>query len=131
MKILNDGIHKCKKCETYKKYRSVCSSQPELNIPACDFCVTSFCCISPLLPLMPCEKNTILDRLDNEDEYIEYDGIIPFNRKTRYCKHMDISTMMCKVYPIRPIACRIAGNSCLNPTFIEMLKYRAKHGVEL
>ena len=69
------------------------------------------CCCSPSLFLLDCERNTILDKID-EGEYVEFDGIIPFNIKTKYCKHLDIDTMKCKVYRQRPIACRIAGDSC-------------------
>lgn len=120
MEILNDGIHNCKKCDIYKKCKVPCSSQPELTVPACKVCDTRSCCISPFLVLMPCEKNTILDKID-EGEYIESEGIIPSNIKTRYCKHMDMITMNCKVYAVRPIACRIAGHSCTTPFWLKAM----------
>lgn len=122
MQLLNDGIHNCEKCKVYKEYEVTCSSQPELNVPACKFCDTRSCCISPFLVLVSCEQNTILDKIENEDEYIECEGLIPFNRKTGYCKHMDMDTMDCKVYMLRPIACRIAGHSCMSEFWIKALK---------
>ena len=121
MELLNDGIHNCRECEVYKRYRVPCSSQPELQIPSCQYCDTRMCCRSPALFLMECEQNTILDRID-EGEYVECEGIIPFNIKTRYCKHMDMETMNCKVYNKRPIACRIAGNSCLGDFWAKYIK---------
>lgn len=122
MKLLNDGIHHCRTCEIYKEYGEPCSSQPELSIPVCKFCDTRMCCLSPALALMPCEENTILDRIDNEDEYTPGLHNIPFNRKTNYCKHMDTTTMNCKVYPQRPIACRIAGENCKGKFWIKTIK---------
>ena len=116
MNLLNDGIHNCKKCDIVKKYKEPCSSQSAIKISSCRYCITRGCCISPFLVLMPCEDNTILDRIDNEDEYALGQHIVPFNRKTNYCKHMDTTAMKCKVYRQRPIACRIAGESC-NTTF--------------
>jgi hypothetical protein len=121
MEPLNDGIHNCKECEIYKKYGVTCSSQPELHIDSCKYCDTRMCCRSPALVLMRCERNTILDKID-EGEYIECAGIIPFNIETRYCKHIDIKTMDCKVYNQRPIACRIAGHSCLGDFWIKAIK---------
>jgi Fe-S-cluster containining protein len=111
MKILNDGIHNCKDCSIFKEYGEVCSSQPELQLDVCALCDTRMCCISPALPLLQCEQNTILDKID-EGEYVEFEGIVPFNIKTKYCKHMDTNTMKCKVYSVCPICCRIAGDSC-------------------
>ena len=121
MKLLNDGIHNCKKCEIYKEYGVPCSLQPELEVPSCKYCDTRMCCRSPILVLVKCEQNTILDKID-EGEYIELEGIIPFNIKTRYCKHMDMETMNCKVYNQRPIACRIAGNDCLGDFWVKAIK---------
>lgn len=121
MELLNDGIHNCKKCYIYKKYRVPCSMQPELTVPACKVCDTRSCCISPFLVLMPCEKNTILDKIDNEDEYMASEDLIPFNHKTQYCKHMDMVTMNCKVYAVRPIACRIAGHSCTTSFWLKAM----------
>mgnify|MGYP003394119296 FL=1 len=121
MKLLNDGIHNCKKCEIYKEYGVPCSLQPELEVPSCKYCDTRMCCRSPILVLVKCEQNTILDKID-EGEYIELEGIIPFNIKTRYCKHMDMETMNCKVYNQRPIACRIAGHDCLGDFWVKAIK---------
>ena len=122
MEPLNDGIHDCKNCEIYKKYGEPCSTQPEITIPACQFCDTRMCCISPAVVLMPCEDNTILDRIDNEDEYTPGLHNIPFNFKTNYCKHMDTYTKKCNVYSQRPIACRIAGESCNSNFWIRFMK---------
>lgn len=121
MELLDDGIHDCKNCKIYKEYGEPCSSQPELEVPSCKYCDTRSCCISPALALMECEQNTILDKID-EGEYIEFEGIIPFNIKTRYCKHMDIETMNCKVYSQRPIACRIAGGDCLGDFWVKAIR---------
>ena len=82
MKLLNDGIHNCKKCEIYKEYGVPCSLQPELEVPSCKYCDTRMCCRSPILVLVKCEQNTILDKID-EGEYIELEGIIPFKGKDR------------------------------------------------
>lgn len=121
MEILNDGIHDCVNCESYKKYGEVCSLLQELYVPSCKYCDTRMCCISPALPLMPCERGTILDNIE-DGEYEEYEGNIPFNIKTRYCKHMDMETMGCKVYSQRPIACRIAGYDCLGDFWARRVK---------
>lgn len=120
---LNDGIHNCKDCEIYKKYGIPCSSSPELTIPACNLCDKRICCIKPLLILTKCEKNTILDSIDNNDEYKISPGNIPYNRKTNYCKHIDTETMKCKVYSQRPISCRISGDACLKDGWIKVLEY--------
>lgn len=130
MNILNDEIHKCKECKIYLEYGEPCSSRPTLTLEICKFCTTRFCCISPALPLLPCEENTILDKVE-EGEYIEYQGIIPFNIKTKYCKHLDMNTMNCKVYDIRPIACRIAGEECMSPAWIRTLTERRKFAVSI
>ena len=121
MEPIDDGVHKCTECEIYKEYGVTCSSQPELQVPSCQYCDTRICCVSPFLTLMPCEQGTILDKID-EGEYIECEGIIPFNIKTRYCKHMDMETMSCKVYNQRPVACRIAGHSCLGNFWVRYIK---------
>ena len=121
MNVLNDGIHDCNNCEIYKEYGVTCSLQPELYVPSCQYCDTRMCCRSPTIALLECEQNTILDRID-DGEYIEFEGIIPFNIKTRYCKHMDTMTMSCKVYDQRPIACRIAGSSCLTLFWTKAIK---------
>lgn len=121
MEILNDGIHNCKECETYKKYGEVCSSSPELKVEACEFCDTRMCCRQPFLALLPCEMNSILSKVE-EGEYVEFKGIVPFNIETGYCKHMDLGTMNCKVYEVRPIACRIAGHSCKGEFWVKHLK---------
>lgn len=121
MELLDDGIHDCRNCKIYKEIGEPCSSQPELKVPACEFCDSRMCCISPALVLMPCEEGTILDKID-EGEYIEFEGIVPFNIKTRYCKHMNMETMKCKVYSQRPIACRIAGHDCLSDFWFKVVK---------
>ena len=121
MKLLNDGIHNCKECKIYKEYGVPCSLQPVLQVPSCQYCDTKMCCRSPALVLMNCEQNTILDKID-EGEYVECEGIIPFNIKTKYCKHMDTETKNCKVYSQRPIACRIAGYSCLGDFWAKTIK---------
>ena len=121
MEPLNDGIHNCRECRIYIEYGRLCSSQSELHVPACQFCDTRMCCRSPALALLFCEENTILDKID-EGEYVEFEGIIPYNIKTKYCKHMDMETMNCKVYNQRPIACRIAGHSCLGDFWVKTIK---------
>lgn len=121
MELLDDGIHDCKDCKIYKEYGEPCSLQPELEVSSCKYCDTRMCCRSPALALMECEQNTILDKID-EGEYIEFEGIIPFNIETKYCKHMDMKTMNCKVYNQRPVACRIAGNDCLGDFWIRTIK---------
>lgn len=112
MEPLDDGIHNCKECNIYKEHGVTCSLSEEIHVPVCRYCDTRMCCRSPALPLMECEQGTILDKVE-EGEYVECEGIVPFNIETRYCKHMDIKTMNCKVYNQRPVACRIAGNDCL------------------
>lgn len=97
MELLNDGMHNCKECTIYKKYGVTCSLSPEIHVASCKYCDIRMCCRSPALPLMECEQNTILDKID-EGEYIECEGIIPYNIKTRYCKHTELNTMDCKVY---------------------------------
>lgn len=121
MKPLNDGIHNCRKCKIYKEYGYSCSLQPELKVPSCKYCDTRMCCRSPALVLVECERDTILDKID-DGEYVEFEGIIPFNIETRYCKHMDMKTMNCKVYNQRPIACRIAGNDCLGDFWVKAIR---------
>lgn len=121
MESLDDGIHNCKECKIYKEYGETCSSQPELEVTHCKYCNTRMCCRSPFLVLMECEQNTILDKID-DGEYIESEGIIPFNIKTRYCKHIDMKTMSCKVYNQRPVACRIAGQDCFGDFWIKTIK---------
>lgn len=125
MKIIDDGIHNCNECKIYKEYGYFCSLQPELKVPSCKYCDTRMCCISPLLALMDCEQNTILDKV-NEGEYVECKGIIPFNIKTKYCKHIDMKTMKCKVYNQRPVACRIAGHECLSDFWVKAIKEQHK-----
>ena len=125
MELLDDEIHDCKNCKFYKEFGEPCSSQPELKIPACEFCDYRACCISPVLALLPCEEGTILDEID-EGEYVEFEGIIPFNIKTKYCKHMDMETMNCKVYSQRPIACRIAGHDCLSNFWMKTVREQHK-----
>ncbi len=129
MKPINDGLHNCKECKIYKEYRVTCSLQPELKIPSCKYCDTRMCCRSPVIVLMECEENTILDKID-EGEYVETKGIIPFNIETKYCKHMDMKTMSCKVYDQRPVACRIAGHSCLGDFWTRTIReqYEKNHG---
>lgn len=122
MELLNDEIHKCKECGIYKKYGEMCSLQPELTVLACEFCDTRSCCIMPAAYLMPCEENTILDKIDNDDEYALHPRVVPFNRKNNYCKHMNTTTMKCKVYSVRPICCRIAGDECMGESRIRFLK---------
>ncbi len=121
MEPLNDGIHNCKECNIYKKYGETCSSLQELEVSSCKYCDTRMCCRSPALALMECEQNTILDKID-DGEYVEFEGIIPFNIDTKYCKHIDMNTMNCKVYSQRPIACRIAGHSCLSDFWVKVIK---------
>ncbi len=121
MELLNDGIHDCNNCKIYIEYGEPCSLQPELEVPSCKYCDTRMCCRSPVLVLMECEQNTILDKIE-EGEYVESEGIIPFNIKTRYCKHIDTETKNCKVYNQRPIACRIEGNDCLGDFWVRALK---------
>ena len=121
MKLLNDGIHDCKECGIYKEYGVTCSLQSELSVPSCQYCDTRMCCRSPALVLMMCEQNTILDKID-EGEYVESEGIIPFNIETKYCKHMDMKIMNCKVYNQRPIACRTAGHDCLGDFWVKAIK---------
>lgn len=121
MEPLDDGIHKCKECDIYKEDGVTCSSLPELKVPVCEYCDTKSCCRAPALVLMRCEQNTILDRIE-EGEYVESEYIVPFNFETKYCKHMDIKTMNCKVYSQRPIGCRIAGYSCLSDFWMKTLK---------
>ncbi len=121
MEPINDGIHNCKECRIYKKDGMTCSLQPDLDVSSCKYCDTRMCCRSPFLVLMECELNTILDKVE-EGEYIECKGIIPFNIKTRYCKHMDVKTMTCKVYNQRPIGCRTAGEDCLGNYWARMIK---------
>src|SRR3990167_5557198 len=121
MELLDDGIHDCKNCKIYKEYGVTCSLQLELEVPSCKYCDTRMCCRSPALVLMECEQDTILDNID-EGEYVESEGIIPFNIKTKYCKHMDMKTMNCKVYNQRPIACRTAGHDCLGDFWVKTIK---------
>jgi len=109
MQLLSDKIHYCKNCNIVKKYGEPCSSQDEIKSSACEECKLPYkCCHAPFLILMPCERNGILDEV-NEDEYIQFDGMIPFNKKTDACKHFDTTNRRCKVYEFRPVACRIAG----------------------
>jgi Fe-S-cluster containining protein len=123
MELLNDGIHNCKECHIYKEYGGTCSSQPTLTLEICKLCETRMCCRAPALPLMECEQNTILDKIE-DGEYVEFDGIIPFNIDTKYCKHLDTKTKKCSVYNQRPIACRIAGESCTSTFWVNTLTTR-------
>ena len=93
MKLLNDEIHKCAKCEIFP-----CSIQDEVVSNLCKDCPI-VCCRSQLITLLPCEIN----HFEN--------GEIPNTLKMKedgWCFYYD-NKIGCKVHLNKPIICRISS----------------------
>lgn len=88
-----DDIHKCEECEL-----NPCTSSEEVE-DSCEDCPTpGQCCLSPIIPILPCE----------EGHYeLRDDGIHTLKTVGQYCYAFDTVTKRCTIYEKRPMACRI------------------------